>query len=237
MKKYGLTGLTIVAVLAFVLSCYFTLGYAPREAVMGDVQRIFYQHVSLGWLFSLAFFVTLVTGIAYLFTKHWYWDALALASAEIGVLFTLLNIISGAIWSRPIWNTWWTWDPRLTTATVTLLLYLAYLLLRQAIDDPQRRARFASIYGILAFVSVPLTVYSIRIWRTIHPVILGSGDPTAQGQFNMTPPMVTTLLLNVLAFTIGYCALVSWRLRLETQQQQLAQRKVQFADQQLGTLS
>ena len=181
-----LTGITIGL---FLIALYMVLIYAPREAVMGDVQRVFYFHVAAGWVGALAFLVTAIAGGIYLAKRDRKWDRIAVASVEIGVVFTFINIVSGAIWARPIWNTWWTWDPRLVTATIMLLLYSAYLMLRQGIDDPDRRARFGSIYGILAFISVPITFLSIRIFRTIHPVVIGSGDPTAEGTFDMTPPM------------------------------------------------
>ena len=102
-----------------------------------------------------------------------------------GVLF--IAIVTGSIWARPIWNTWWTWDPRLTTATIMELIYAAYLMLRQGIEDPDRRARFGAVYAIIGFISVPLTFLSIRIFRTIHPVVIGSSDPTAAGQLRYDP--------------------------------------------------
>jgi heme exporter protein C len=128
-----LTGITIAL---FIISLYMVFIYAPREAVMGDVQRVFYFHVAAGWVGAVAFLVTAVSGGVYLAKRDRKWDRAAVASVEIGVVFTFINIVSGAIWARPIWNTWWTWDPRLVTATIMLLLYLAYLMLRQGIDDP-----------------------------------------------------------------------------------------------------
>jgi len=133
---------------------------------------------------------------------------------EIGLVYSFINITTGSIWARPVWNTWWTWDPRLVTATVMELTFLAYLLLRQGIEDPERRARFGAIYAILGSLTVPLTYLSIRIWRTIHPVVIGSGDPTAQGTFDMTAQMLHTLLFSLLAFTIFGLTLLWHRVRL-----------------------
>jgi heme exporter protein C len=198
----------------FVVALYLVLFYAPREAVMGEVQRVFYFHVAAGWVGALAFLVTAVGGVIFLLRGDRRWDRVAVASVEIGVVFTLVNIVSGSIWARPIWNTWWTWDPRLVTATVMELVYLAYLMLRQGIEDPDRRARFGAVYGIIGFLSVPLTFLSIRIWRTIHPVVVGSGDPTAEGSFDMTPKMLQAFLFSLLTFTFLYATLLWHRVRL-----------------------
>jgi len=200
------------AMLAVAL--YLVFLYAPREAVMGDVQRVFYFHVAAGWVGALAFLVTAISGIVYLVRGDRRWDTAAVASVEIGVVFTLMNIVSGSIWARPIWNTWWTWDPRLVTATVMELIYLAYLMLRQGVEDPDRRARFGAVYGILGFLSVPLTFLSIRIFRTIHPVVIGSGDPTAEGAFDMTPKMLQAFMFSLLTFTFLYATLLWHRIRL-----------------------
>jgi heme exporter protein C len=220
-----LTGITIAL---FIISLYMVFIYAPREAVMGDVQRVFYFHVAAGWVGAVAFLVTAVSGGVYLAKRDRKWDRAAVASVEIGVVFTFINIVSGAIWARPIWNTWWTWDPRLVTATIMLLLYLAYLMLRQGIDDPDRRARFGSIYGIVAFVSVPITFLSIRIFRTIHPVVIGSGDPTAEGAFDMTPPMLQAFMFSLLTFTFIYMTLLWYRVRLGRLSEQVEERKMEM---------
>jgi heme exporter protein C len=191
------------------------LVYAPREVVMGDVQRVFYFHVAAGWVGMLSFGVTAVAGGLHLATRAQRWDELALAAVELGIVFSLANIVSGSIWARPVWNTWWTWDPRLVTATVMVLIYLAYLMLRSGIEDPERRARIASLYGIAGFITVPLTFLSIRYVRTIHPVVIGGSDPSGQGAFDMTPRMLHALLFSVVAFTVVYAALLWHRVRLE----------------------
>lgn len=209
-----------VTSVVFAAALYLTLFYAPREAVMGDVQRVFYFHVAAGWVGALSFLVTAVAGGMYLLRGDSRWDQVALASVEIGVVFTFVNIVSGSIWARPIWNTWWTWDPRLVTATVMELIYIAYLMLRQGIEDPDRRARFGAVYGILGFLSVPLTFLSIRIFRTIHPVVIGSGDPTAEGTFEMSPRMRQAFFFSLFTFTLVYATLLWHRLRL----QQLAEK-------------
>jgi heme exporter protein C len=127
-----------------------------------------------------------------------------------------------------VWNTWWTWDPRLVTASVMELIYVAYLLLRQGIEDPDRRARFGSVYGIVGFISVPLTFLSIRIFRTIHPVVIGSSDPTAQGTFDMTPRMLQAFMFSLLTFTFIYVVLLWHRLRMQRLAEQVEQQKMQM---------
>jgi heme exporter protein C len=212
----------------FIVALYFVLFYAPREAVMGDVQRVFYFHVSVGWVGGLAFLVTAIAGGVYLARRDRRWDDVARASVEIGVVFTFINIITGSIWARPIWNSWWTWDPRLVTATITELVYIAYLMLRQSIDDPDRRARFGAVYGIIGFISVPLTFLSIRIFRTIHPVVFGSGDPTALGAFDMDAKMRLAFFFSLFTFTFVYVTLFWHRLRLQHLAEKVEKKKMKM---------
>ncbi|MCK4962208.1 MAG: cytochrome c biogenesis protein CcsA, partial [Anaerolineales bacterium] len=154
------------------------------------------------------------------------WDQIALASVEIGLFFTLANIISGSVWARPIWNTWWTWDPRLVTASIMELVYIAYLLLRQGVDDPDRRARFGAVYSIVGFISVPITFLSIRIFRTIHPVVIGSGDLAVMGSFNMELKMRVAFFFSLFTFTLIYVTLLWHRLRLQHLAERVEQTKM-----------
>ncbi len=188
--------------------------YAPLEAVMGQVQRIFYFHVATWWVGMLGLLVAAGSGVVYLVTKQRRWDVVGLAAVEISIVFVLIGIVTGSIWARPAWNTWWTWDPRLTTAAIMELIYLAYLMLRQSIDDPERRARFGAVYAILGSISVPLTWFSIRIFRTIHPVVVGTNNPGAEGSFDMTSQMLHTLLFSVLTFSLIFVTLIWHRIRL-----------------------
>ncbi len=206
--------LEVVAGLAVLGALGMVFFYAPLERVMGAVQKVFYFHVASNWLGMLSFAVAAVSGFLYLIRRKEKWDALEVAAVEIGLVFSLLGIVSGSIWARPVWNTWWTWDPRLVTVTIMMLIYIAYMLLRQGIEDPERRARFAAVYAILGFFSVPLTFLSIRLFRTIHPVVIGD-NPFAKGAFNMTPEMRLTLIISVLAYTLLYVVLLWHRYRLE----------------------
>jgi heme exporter protein C len=213
-KPRLLTILDIVTILLLMTATWMVFFYAPTEAVMGNVQRVFYFHVSAGWVGMLAFLVAAVAGLIYLVRSDRRWDIVGLSAVEIGVVFAFINIISGSIWARPIWNTWWTWDPRLTTATVMELIYLAYLMLRQGIEDPDRRARFGAVYAIIGFLSVPLTFFSARLFRTLHPVVIGSNPPGAEGQFDMTPLMLQTFMFSLLTFTFIFADLLWHRIRV-----------------------
>ncbi|MCX8063435.1 MAG: cytochrome c biogenesis protein CcsA [Anaerolineales bacterium] len=228
-KPKALTYLDIFTVILFLISLGLVFFYAPMEAVMGNVQRVFYYHVAVGWVGMLSFLAAAIAGILYLRSKDRKWDRVAVAAVEIGIVFTFLNIVTGSIWARPIWNTWWTWDPRLTTATIMELIYFAYLMLRQGIEDPERRARFGAVYVILGFISVPLTFFSARLFRTIHPVVIGTNQPGAEGQFDMTPKMVQTFLFSLFTFTFVFIDLMWHRLRLGKFAEQVEQLKLKFS--------
>jgi heme exporter protein C len=175
---------------------------------------VFYFHVAAGWVGMLGFLVAAIAGGVYLKNSRHYWDIVSLAAVEIGMVFAFINVVTGAIWARPIWNTWWTWDPRLTTATIMLLIYAAYLMLRAGIEDPDRRARFGAVYAIVGFLSVPLTFFSARLFRTIHPVVIGSNQPGAEGAFDMTPLMLQAFMFSLLTFSFIFADLIWHRVRL-----------------------
>ena len=214
-----LTGVSAAAVLV-ALGMVFL--YAPREATMGDVQRIFYFHVASAWVGFFAFFVTFLAGVGYLARGERRWDILALSSVEIGLTFITMAVVTGSLWARPTWGTYWTWEPRLTISAMQLLIYVAYGMLRAASESPERRARFAAVYGIVAFVTVPLSWFAIRWWRTIHPDVLTAGEGMA-----ITPRMVHTLLTSLAAFTLLYVTLLRQRMRLERAADALARLRFQ----------
>jgi heme exporter protein C len=197
------------------------------EAVMGNVQRVFYFHVSMAWIGSIGFLLAVFAGIAYLKTKDRKWDIVGLAGIEVGLVFAFINIVTGSIWARPIWNTWWTWDPRLVTATIAELVYIAYIMLRAGIDDPNRRARFGAVYAIIGFVSVPLSFFSIRIWRTIHPIVIGAGGENGEAvDMQMTGDMRIAFFFSLFTFTVVAISLVWHRIRLGQLQDKVEQLKV-----------
>lgn len=190
---------------------------------MGNVQRIFYFHVGSAWVGSLAFGVALVGGVLFLRRPDKKWDTLALASVEIGLVFLSMAIVSGSVWGKPAWNTWWLWSPRLTMVTIMWLAYAAYFMLRGAIDDEERRGRFAAVYVIVSFVTVILTFASIRILRDIHPVVFGGTMESAQGaeqglqEFSGLDSlkMVVTLNITVIAYTLIFAAWLANRIHLQ----------------------
>jgi len=225
-KSPGLVLLDIVSVLLLSIATYLALIYAPTERVMGDVQRVFYFHVATAWVGMLGFIAAGVTGIIYLHTQNIKWDIVEVAAVEISLVFFFITIVLGSIWARPIWNTWWTWDPRLTTAAIVELIYLAYFMLRQGIEDPNRRGRFGAVYTLIGAISVPITFLSIRLFRTIHPVVIGSQSTEAQGGFNMTLPMKTAFFFALFAFTVIFIDLFWNRIRLGNLEQKVEQMKL-----------
>ncbi len=222
--------LDVVTVLLVLFSAYMVFFYAPEEVTMGQVQRVFYWHVANAWVGMLGFVCSAVAGVIYLRTHDRKWDVIELAGVEIGLVFMLIAIITGSIWAYPAWNTWWTWDPRLTTVTIMELAYLAYLMLRAGIEEPERRARFGAVYSIIAVLSVPLTFFSIRLYNSIHPVIIGSTDPSAVGTFNMVPKMLTAFMISLLAYSFVFVDLFWHRIRLGRLSDKVEQKKLKLAE-------
>lgn len=159
-----------LGVVLFIGLWYLGLFYAPPEAFMSNVGRILYVHVPNIWMAFLAFGLNVGCAFAYLMKKSWVTDALAEASAEVGILFGAVGVAMGSIWARPTWGVWWDWDPRLISTTVMLLAYVGYLALRSFTEDPERRATWSAAVGILSGVSLPITYYSVRWWNSLHQV-------------------------------------------------------------------
>ncbi len=213
-KPKFLTILDTVTAVFFVVAVTLVFFYAPMERQMGQVQRVFYFHVSTAWVGMLGFMVAGIAGVAFLRSSDRKWDVVGLSAIEISLVFFFIAIVSGSIWARPIWNTWWTWDPRLTTAAIVELVYAAYWMLRQGIEDPDRRARFGAVYAILGFLSVPITFISIRLLRTIHPVVIGGSSSGSEGGFNMITPMKVAFFFSLLTFSVLFVDLLWHRIRL-----------------------
>jgi len=211
--------LAILAAIMVVANLYVGLLYAPdptnlQSEVTRKAQHIFYYHMGMNAMAGLGLTVNFLGSVLYLITRRRFWDMLARSAAEIGVVFGVGVLVSGSLWARPTWNTWWTWDPRLTTATITVLLYVAYLMLRNAVEDPNRRARFAAVYGTFAFISVPITFMSIRWWRTIHPTVFGGGNPNAEGGFALGPSIRMAFIFSMITFTVVFIVYMALRMRL-----------------------
>jgi heme exporter protein C len=159
-----------VGLLELIALIYFGLFWAPKEAFMSDVGRILYVHVPYVWACLIAFTVNVGCAVAYLMKKSWKTDALAEASAEVGVYFGAIGVLQGSIWARPTWGVWWDWDPRLISTTVMLLAYVGYLAFRSFTEDPERRAAWSAAAAILGYVSLPIVWFSVRWWNSLHQV-------------------------------------------------------------------
>src|SRR5512141_1287979 len=225
-KPVALKVLDIVSIILLGVSAYLALVFAPTELVMGNVQRVFYFHIGTAWTALLGFILAAVFSVVYLINKDLKWDRYQVAAVEVSLVFFFITIILGSIWARPAWNTWWTWDPRLTTAAVTELIYVAYFMLRQGIDEPERRARFGAVYALVGGISAPITFFAIRLFRTIHPVVIGGANAAAQGGFNMTANMKVAFFFGLFAFTVIFVDLFWNRVRLGDLQEKVEQLKL-----------
>jgi len=208
--------LGIAATAAAVLATWMALVWAPTDAVQGDVYRIIYVHVPLAWLAYLAFFVVFLASLGWLWTKRAWFDALAVASAEVGVLFTGMFIVAGSIWAKPTWGVWWTWDPRLVTTAVMFMMYVGYLLLRSLSTDFARRATRAAVLGVIAVIDIPIVHLSVLWMNSLHqlPTVLRAGGSPA-----LDASMGMTLGICVIAFTLVYFAFLAERMSIELERQ------------------
>jgi heme exporter protein C len=219
--------LNVLSVLLFLTALGMVFLYAPLEETMNYVQKIFYFHIANAWVGMLGFLAAAVSGVIYLVKHDQKWDIVELAAVEISVVFFLIAILAGSIWARPTWGAYWTWEPRLTTAAILEMVFVAYLLLRQGIDDPDRRARFSAVYTLIGSISVPITFMSIRLFRTIHPVVVGSNSSASQGTFSMTSPMLITMFFSLFTFSVIFVDLFWHRIRLGQLAQHVEQLKLE----------
>jgi heme exporter protein C len=194
---------------AMILALYAAFLQAPRERTMGDLQRIFYFHVPAGITGLTAFGVNFIASVMYLVRKERWWDSLALSAAELGVALLAIVLVTGPIWAKPVWMVWWTWSPRLTSSLALWMLYVAYLLVRNYIPDPERRALVSAVFGVIAFVDAPIVWFSIRWWRDIHPSpMLETGG--------LSPAMRPAFYVCLAAYFLLGIYLIRRRLALET---------------------
>ena len=220
-----LTGATLASLAVLVL---YGLVISPPDVVQGDAARLLYLHVPAAWTAYLAFFVTTIASILYLVpkTRNLVWDRVAGASAELGVIFTGLTLFLGAVWGRPVWGIWWTWDARITTTAVLFFLYLGYLALRRVPGSAESRAKRVAIVAIIASLDIPIVHFSVTWWRTLHQE--GTVfNPQLDAQISGV--MAYTLWLGVVAFTLLFVTLVRARLRLLTMESMLEDRALDVA--------
>ncbi|MCL5048001.1 MAG: cytochrome c biogenesis protein CcsA [Firmicutes bacterium] len=204
----------ILAAISLVATVWLGLFITPPDEFMGNLVRLLYIHPPIAWVMFIAYGVSFLSTLLYLWprTRDLRFDRLAGASSEVGVLFTGLTLISGSIWGRPTWGTWWTWDPLLTTTALLFVMYLGYLALRQLPGDPDVRAKRSAVGGLIAFIDVPIVYFSVLWWKSLHqaPTVL---DPTT-GKTYIHGSMAYTLLLGFVAFTLLFIYLLAKRYRL-----------------------
>ncbi len=210
---------TLAVVPLILLSIYLVFFYAPQEKVLGFSQKIFYFHVPIGWNALLAFTIVFFASVGYLRTQDKKYEIMGKAAAEVGAIFVTLSLITGMIWNKPAWGVWWTWDVRLTTTLVLWLLYVGYLMLGSAVEEEGKRARFLAVYGVVAFVDVPLVFFSIRIWNSLHPVVFDSTGSHLDGR------MLMAFFVALFTFTVFFVAVLMARIRLGNVQEELIKIK------------
>ena len=218
---------TVVAAVTGVMmlvDLYLIFMVAPTDSVLGHVQRVFYFHVPIAIMSFLAFFGVFVASIMYLAKQDQRWDSVAYAAAEVGVVFVTLALLTGVIWARPIWNTWWTWEPRLTTTMILWLIYVAYLMIRSYAPNRSKGAMYAAVVGIIGFVDVPIVYYSVVWWRSIHPSPV-VGPLSASNSLDGT--MYAILLFSFITFVLLFVYLVLERMALRNAEDDLG--RVRFS--------
>jgi len=203
-------GAAILFVL-IALTAYLAFHYAPVEKSMGIIQKIFYLHLPSALSSFVAFGVCFYANLMYVFKRQSKWDWLGVSAAEVGLAFISVVLVTGPIWAHPVWGIWWTWSPRLTLTFVLGLLYVSYLLLRSMLEEPDKRALFSALFGVFAFLDVPLVYFSIRWWRDQHPTPVIMGGPGS----GLDPRMRVSYLLVWAAFTGLLILLLSARYKLE----------------------
>jgi len=203
------TPLSIAAAAGVALTYVRAIYFTPTEAVQGPAQKIFYVHAPSAWVAFLAFFLVALASALYLWLREERLDRIAEASAEVGIVFTTVVLITGPLWGKPVWGTYWTWDARLTLTLFLWFIYVAYMVLRGAIDDRDMRARFSAVLGILGALLIPFIHLSVYLFRTLHPrpILMKPSAPSLPGE------MLTTILIAFAAFTLLYVALLRARYR------------------------
>lgn len=205
-----------------VTALYLVFVYVPTEQTMGIVQRIFYLMVPMGWLSLLSFLIVFVGSILYLVKRESKWDILAHSSAEAGIIFTTLALLTGAIWAKPVWGVWWAWEPRLTSTLILWLLYLAYFMVRSFATEESRGATFAAVVGIVGFIDLPIIVLTTTLWRGMHPepIIFQGG---------LAPSILVTLLVSITAFTALYSLLLIQRVSMKNDETEVKKLRIMLS--------
>jgi heme exporter protein C len=209
MKKNVFSAVVVVLLLG--AAAYAAFFVAPTDAKQGLIYRILYLHVASAWTGLTAFFICFIANLLYVWRRQPRWDWLGVSAAETGLTFTTVVLVTGPIWAHPVWGIWWTWDARLTSTFVLWLLYVSYLLLRTLVEEPDRRALLSALFGIFAFIDVPLVFGSIRWWRTQHPQPIIMGEPGS----GLDPMMYKVLFFSWFVMLGLMTLMLSQRYRLE----------------------
>lgn len=217
-------GASLLIGVLVIVAGYAALFIAPEERTMGLIQRIFYMHLPAWISMFTAFTITLFSNIAYLRTRRPKWDSLGVSSAEVGVICGTIGLITGPIWAHPVWGVWWTWDARLTTTFILWLLYISYILLRDLVDDPERRSMLSAVFGIFAYIDVPLVYVSNRLWRTTHPQPVIFGGPNS----GLDPTMSEVLSICIYAFLGVMILVLVQRYALERLRHEIEELRVEL---------
>lgn len=206
----------VLGVVLLGVGHYWGLFIAPPEMNMGDVGRILYAHVPLVWVALVALTLNFVASVIYLFKNSWKIDALAESTAEVGLVLGAIGVLLGAIWGKPTWGVWWTWDPRLTTAAIMLVAYAGYLALRKFVEDPERRAVWSAVVGIVAFVDLPILWFSVKWWRSLHQV---QSSPETVSSAMQSPLRISAFGMLFLAMAFMW---FRYRMALKTREEEVA---------------
>lgn len=215
MRNKMLIGLSVAALALLWRDLYVMLVQMPDEAMQGAIYRIIYFHVPAAWIALLCSVGALITSSLFLIKRNFNYDAMAVSITEVGLVFGAVNLLTGMIWARRIWGIWWTWDARLTSMLVLWLLYAGYLMLRKSIDDPTQRAKAAAVMSILAFIDMPIVVFSIKWWRTQHP------QPVFWDKGYIEPAMKYMTYWNLLALAMVATVFLVVRTRQERTMREL----------------
>jgi heme exporter protein C len=214
MRQKAIYALGMLGAIILLINIYNIFLVLPDEVNQGAIYRIIFFHVPASMVATALFTVALVASVGFIAFKDFRWDNVAVASTEVGLVFAIVNLVTGSIWGRNIWGIWWTWDYRITSAFVCVLLYAGYLMIRPAFSDPTQRGTIAAVISIFAYVDLPIVWFSIRWWRTQHPSpVLETGG--------LPPAWVAALMWNALALLLISIALVLIRLRSEEVQREV----------------
>ncbi len=220
--------LGIVTFLAIGVGLYFAFVFAPTEATMGSIQRIFYFHMGSNAASMLSVIIAAVTGALFLKTGDAKFDRVSYACMELGVLFGAISLGTGMIWARPVWGTWWTWEARLTSFLILWLVYVAYIMLRMSARDDVTIARIAAVFTFIGAVDVPFIILAPRLWKGLHPVLFGS-NAGGEFTFNISPNMLITLAVCIVAMLLLYFYLLVQRTQLAKLESDVAELREQFS--------